>query len=259
MAEEQKESILEQNLDEAAQQASENTEVVEQEQQAPEAEASEVPQQEQDHLSKQNLRFDVLRRAREEAERERDELKRRLEQLEAARNKTPKAEHQEEEHYSIGEDDFVEGKHLKRYDSEIKRLKKEINEYKQQSYAQTVETRLKSQYRDFDSVVNKENLEILSSAYPEIASTLQSSPDLYSKAVSAYTMIKKFGIVDTKDYTQSKAKTQSNVAKPKPAASINSQGMTESPLSQANAFANGLTPELKAQLYREMIEAKNNR
>ena len=33
----------------------------------------------------------------------------------------------------------------------------------------------------------------------------------------------------------------------------------DSPLSRANAFANGLTPELRVQLIKEMEEARKNR
>ena len=52
-----------------------------------------------------------------------------------------------------------------------------------------------------------------------------------------------------------KRKAQENSAKPRPMASVSPQ-QGESPLSHANAFANGLTPELQKQLWKEMQDAK---
>jgi len=51
---------------------------------------------------------------------------------------------------------------------------------------------------------------------------------------------------------------QANTAKPRPLTSVSPQS-GESPLSRANAFAEGLTPELKKNLFKEMQEAKKNR
>jgi len=258
MEQEQKSNdlVLEETIDTAAQQGAENSEVQEEKApQAPEAEAAPTQAEET-----QAIRFKTLRRAREQAELERDELKRKLERLEAARTQPaqPKQEESEED-FAIGPDDFVEGKHLSSVDKKIKRLEKQLAQQQQQNYASSVETQLKMQYRDFDDVVNKENLEVLSAAYPEIAKTLGSSNDLYNKAVTAYTMIKQFGISEKTDYEKPKGRVQQNVAKPRPVASVNAQATSDSPLSQANAFAQGLTPELKRQLYKEMIEAKKNR
>ena len=118
--------------------------------------------------------------------------------------------------------------------------------------------RLKTQYPDFDNIVSRENLESLRLAYPEIAQTINSSSDLYSQAVSAYTMIKKLGIGVEDSFIEEKAAIQRNAAKPKPLASINPQ-QGDSPLSKANAFATSgkLTDELKAQMLKEMNEFRN--
>jgi hypothetical protein len=55
-----------------------------------------------------------------------------------------------------------------------------------------------------------------------------------------------------------RAAAQKNASKPKPLASVSPQ-QGDSPLSRANAFANGLTPELQKQLRQEMEEARKNR
>ena len=51
-----------------------------------------------------------------------------------------------------------------------------------------------------------------------------------------------------------KAKAVINAQKPRPLTSISPQ-QGDSPLSKANAFANGLTPELQAQLLKEMKQS----
>lgn len=203
----------------------------------------------------QALRFRNLRAAREQIEKERDVLQARLSKIEAAQQPV---QPQPPEDFSIAPDDLVEGKHLAQYDRHIKKLQQDLESYKQQTTAATVETRLQAQFPDFDSVVSKENIEMLRSAYPEIASTLNSSTDLYSKAVSAYTMIKKLGILPDASLDKQKALVQANAAKPRPIASVGAQAGAEGPLSHANAFAEGLTKKVKADLYREMMEAKKN-
>jgi len=204
----------------------------------------------------QGIRFKAIREARERAERERDELKLRLENIEAAKVRPQEIK---EEDFTVAPDDFVEGKHLSKYDRDIKRLQKELENYKQQTAAATVETRLRSEFNDFDSVVSKENIEVLRTAYPHIAAALNSSSDLYNKAASAYTMIKKLGIHDAETFNAEREKVQANTAKPRPISSLNAKSNEDSPLSNANAFAGGMTKEMKAQLYREMLENKKRR
>ena len=52
-----------------------------------------------------------------------------------------------------------------------------------------------------------------------------------------------------------RSKARENHAKPRPISSIGAQE-GDGPLSKANAFANGLTDELKQQLLKEMQEAR---
>jgi uncharacterized phage infection (PIP) family protein YhgE len=200
-----------------------------------------------------------LMRMREKAdrlERERNEYERRLQDLEARFTQQSNNNQQVEEDYTnnIGSDDLVEGKHLSKVEKKIKKLEDQIKSYQQQSTTQTTEARLKAQYPDFDRIVSKDNIESLKENYPEIAHTLNSSTDLYSTAVSAYTLIKKLGISQDTSYDNEKILAQRNAAKPKPLASLSPQ-QGDSPMSKANAFANGLTEDLKAQLYREMNDA----
>lgn len=168
----------------------------------------------------------------------------------------PEAPQEAEEEVSLDADALVEGKHLSKVNKHIKKLEQQLAQYQQQTALSATELRLKTQYPDFDKVVSKENLESFRIAYPELATTLNASTDLYSKAVSAYTMIKRLGIGEDDPYIEEKALVQRNAAKPKPLASINPQ-QGDSPLSRANAFATGkLSDDMKKQLWREMNEIR---
>jgi len=213
-----------------------------------------VAQPQEDPQAK-NIR--EMRLIKEKAEKERDEAYAMLQKMKQEAVK--KSESTDEDlNIGIGEEDLVEGKHLGKVAKEIKELKKELNQYKQSSTAATTEARLKTKYNDFDKVVSKENVEALVALHPELGDTLRANTDLYSQAVSAYTMIKQMGIYQEDKYVKDRQIAEKNIAKPRPLSSVSPQ-QGESPLSHANAFANGLTPELKSQLLKEMMEARSRR
>jgi hypothetical protein len=130
-------------------------------------------------------------------------------------------------------------------------------EVRQQMYLNNAMTRLKSQYSDFDKVVSEDNVKMLKDLYPEIAQTLISNSDIYSKGVSAYTLLKNLGIHKDIISSEEKDAVERNKSKPRPLTSISPQ-QGDSPLSRANVFANGLTEDLKIQLRKEMEEARRN-
>ena len=194
-----------------------------------------------------------LRALREKADRiarERDEMARRLQELERRAN--PVAE--EDLTLNLGENDLAEGKHITKLQKQFKRQQDELIRVQKQTQDILVETRLKSEHPDIDKVVTVDNIKSLGELYPEVARTLESSNDYYSKAKAAYTMIKKFGIAQEDLYANERELAQRNAAKPRPLASVSPQ-QAESPLSRANAFAGGLTDDLKKQLLKEMEES----
>ena len=203
-----------------------------------------VPNKESD----KDKNFAVLRDKVARMERERDELAR-------SKQAAQQLIVEEEDDLGIGDDDLAEGKHLKKQHKELKQMKKELAETKRVMYEQTAEARIKAQFPDFDKVVSQDTLAALRETYPEIAQTLNSSTDLYSKASAAYTMVKKLGLYTPDLYEKERAHAANNAAKPRSTASVSPQ-QGESPLSNANAFSQGLTPELKKKLYAEMVEAK---
>ena len=191
----------------------------------------------------QEVNIRELRNAKERAERERAQLAERLAHYEHK---------QEPVEPSYGDDDFVEGKHLKR---EIESIRNQLKNYESQSIQQTDEIKLKSKYSDFDQVVNSETLERLKDEDPDFAEIIATSQgSLFSRGSSTYKRIKDMGIYVEDNHQQEKEVAQKNASKPKSVNSISPQ-RGDSPLSMANAFANGLTPELKQQLWKEMQES----
>ncbi len=211
-----------------------------------------VPNPEAEAANDKNIRMlrEKARRA-DQYERERDELARILKAQQDAKPQVPEEDYE----VRLGDDEIAEGKHIAKMGRKIKALEQKLQGYQQQTSENVVEAKIKAQYPDFDKVVSLENVKALSSSYPELAATLNASSDLYGKAVSAYTMIKKLGIAPAEDiYSVEREMAAKNAAKPRPLASVSPQ-QGDSPLSHANAFANGLTPELRKSLQKEMAEA----
>lgn len=190
--------------------------------------------------------------ARRKAERERDELIRYMQS-----QQQPTQQSQEPDDFNIGSEDLAEGKHVKRVYNEVKELKKQLKQYQQQSAETIAEAKLKAAYPDADTVLSQENIDDFGRKHPELANTIfNSAGDSYSKMVSAYTMIKQLGVYQQPDlYTAEKQLAQRNSAKPRPLTSISPQ-QGDTPLSRANAFAEGseLTDELKKQMHKEMMK-----
>ena len=150
----------------------------------------------QETPAQQNMK--ILRQQAEQAQRERDQMAQRLAEYESMRNQQQPVKQQEQpedNEVNLAPDELAEGKHLSKVARKIQNLEKKLAQYEQQTSEQVAESRLKMQYPDFDKVVSADNIAMLRNLHPEIASTLNaSSSDLYSKAVSAYTMIKRLGI-----------------------------------------------------------------
>lgn len=249
-------------LEETIQDAQENTvseEVGEAEAQSVDNGEMAVPDplQNQKEETGQAKNFKALKAKLEAAERERDEAMRLAYQYDQyyKSQQQPQQKYEEPEK-DISDDELIEGKYLKKYKRDTE---EKIRQLEEKMQYQTTEARLKAKYNDFDSLVTPANLKRLAAEHPDIAKTLDSSNDLYSKAVTAYTLIKKLGIADEEiEYGVSKAVVESNAKKPKTATSIApSQNVT--PLSRANAFNGPMTEALRDKLIAEMEEAIRNK
>ncbi len=215
----------------------------------------------------QKMNFRMIRERAERAERERDEAMKYAMSFQQQKPQQQVQQSEPEDDYSdIGLDDdgLAEGKHLKKVLKEMRELKKEMHAYKTKATNDSVEVKLKSQFPDFDRVLTQENIQSLSSMNPDLADMISQTPDMYKRAKLAYDMVKQYGIykdtpVKNTLYDVEKAVAQKNAAKPRPLASVSPQ-QGDSPLSKANAFANGsLSDQMKAQYRREMIEATKGR
>lgn len=199
----------------------------------------------------QEVNLRELRAAKAKAEKEREELAARLAQYEQQQQQQMHQQQPPEQEADIGslrDDDLIEAKHLKE-------IQKQLQSFKQQQTEATDETRLKSRYGDFEKVVNEETINALKAADPEFAETIAlSRSSLYSRGSSTYKRIKELGLYVEDSHVKQKETAQANASKPRPSNSVSPQA-GDSPLSMANAFSNGLTDDLKKQLWKEMQEA----
>jgi len=149
----------------------------------------------------------------------------------------------------LGAEDLAEGRHLKKLEAKIEKLM-------YQKELEAIPDKLRGKFSDFDQVVTKENLEKLKDSEPELYRTIRTGTDLFAKGVSAYKTLKSLGIIqEEQDLSKHKDHVHSNHRKPLSAQAVKGQGA----LHEANIFANGLTPELKKQLQKEMAEAVKSR
>lgn len=157
------------------------------------------------------------------------------------------------------EDELIEGKHLSAVEQKLQAMEARLAKYESKTAEQYVESKLKSEHPDFNSVVSSENLKKLQEQYPELAQALFAGEDLFAKGKSAYIMLKKLGIAQDKLEPRiafDKAQALRNSAKPKPLSSL-APTKTSSPLSNVNAFSQGVTVdgELQAELVKQMNDA----
>jgi len=201
--------------------------------------------------SNKEINLRILRERAERAERERDEVLRYVQDQRPKQAAAPEPE--EDINIGIGNDDIAEGKHLKEVYKRVKKLESELAQSRQQYTSTAAEQRLRSQFPDFEKVVTADNVRILAQMHPPAGNTLRNSSDMYDAGYMAYTLIKQFNI-DAPHQAEIE-RAQKNAAKPKPLNSISPQ-QGDTPLSRANAFANGLTEDLKTQMLKEMNEAR---
>lgn len=193
----------------------------------------------------------------DQAQRERDELAQTLKELKE--KLSPTQQPVKEEPVNINDDDLIEGKHYKALQQEIQETRKLIAEQQKQTIQSQQEARLKSELPDIDKVMTPENLQSLETLYPHYAQMiLTSQADVYNKKKTAYDLLKSTGIYKDTTYDKEKEVAQRNTSKPKSAVAVSPQS-GDSPLNQANAFANGLTEDLKKQIWKQMQETLRNR
>jgi hypothetical protein len=213
------------------------------------AEETPVSEPEKKPIKDKEENFKNLRERTLKAERERDELLQAIQKL--------NQNSEEEEDFNINPDELAEGKHLLKITKKLKKLEQKLAEAETKNISSTTEIKIARDFPDFEKVASTENLKKLREQQPDLAEAILATKDPYKQHALAYKMCKDLGIYQENNYQQEKNRAQENHAKPRPISSISPQ-QGEGPLSKANAFANGLTDELKAQLLKEMNEARKN-
>jgi hypothetical protein len=222
------------------------TEVSEAIAQAPESneaqeEAQETPEQRRQRNDAE-YNWAEMRRHMREKEREIAELKDQFSSL----HKKP-AQPEEDEFAKLAEDDILTVSQAKRLATKYARQATES--VLRERDASTVDERLQFKYPDFMSTVTKENIELLKETKPQLAkSLLKFADDPFQQSELAYEYIKNFVPQRDESMNKDKKKALENAKKP---VSVQSVGKT-SAIGQVHQFENGLTPELKSQLYKEM-------
>jgi hypothetical protein len=186
-----------------------------------------------------------------EARRKMQELERRAEEQQELiyrlQNQNPV---EEDDLAKLADDDIVTAKQARRLAENMAR--QVADEAIREREASTVDERLKNRFSDFDAVVTRENIETLKSQDPELAMSLYAlAHDPYAQAVAAYKLLKKQGIGDMAKNQPQKAKALENSRKP-----VSVQSVTKSSaIGEVHKFENGLTPELRKELWKEMQQA----
>ena len=206
----------------------------------------EQPQPEQKRRNDVEYNWAEARRKMSELERKNYEMEDQLRRL------TPKAPPEEDEFANLAEEDIVTVKQARKLAE--KTAQQVAQKVLREREAATAEERIMLKHPDYKDVITNENVEYLKQNEPEITDYLLSlSHDPYKQASEAYKWMKKVIKPVDPQVESDKKRAQTNAAKP---VSIQAIGKAASPIGQAHMFENGLTPQLKKQLWDEMQAAK---
>ena len=206
---------------------------------APEVQEEQEAPKPEIKVSEKEENIKALRASRKQLQTERDAYFKRIQDLEAAQVKKAKD-------VDFDDDDFDDDPNKK----EIKLLKQQFAEIS----VNNSRMKLQTEYPDFGKVVTEESISILKQRFPEIAATLDQSRDIYTTGVSAYNIIKKFGLHVDDEYVNNKENVESNINKPRPASSLKST----SALSYANDYSDLSNKDVRDEIIRIATERAAN-
>lgn len=212
-------------------------------QQEPEVASDDVSEDIQEQPAKKSVDYNwnEARRRMRDLERVAQEQQEIIEKL-----KKP----QEEDLTAIHDDEIITAKQARALAQKM--AKQAAEEALRQRDIETLEDRMRAKFSDFDEIVSEENINFLNKNEPEIAASLKKlSNDPYLQAITAYKMIKNIRPKTSSEQSIEKKKALQNSQKPVSAQSV----AKNSAIGNAHLFENGLTEELKKQLYKEMMQA----
>lgn len=205
--------------------------------------SSEAEQAEQKKRNDAEYNWAEMRRLREKDRHKMEELEAELNRL-----KGPKKE-EEDILSTLAKDDIITVEQAERL-AEI-RAKKVVEEAIKKRDASTVDERLQFKFPDYGDVVTKENIELAEQLEPELAEAIGKMEDPYKQRVSAYKLLKRVAANRDSGQSAEKKKALTNSQKPLSVNAVTKQ----SAIGNAHLFENGLTKELKSQLWKEMQDS----
>lgn len=217
---------------------------------APAAESEDAQEKQVEAQAQSKKRNDVeynwaeARRAIQERDRKLQEYEEQLKRLQKQEEPVD-----EDDLGKLAEDDLITVKQLKKFAA--KEARKAADEAVKQHDAANVDERLQLKFPDFSEVVTTENIELLKQTEPELAVSLYHNPDPFKQGVAAYKLLKKLGMGEKEKASPEKDKALKNAQKPVSVNAVTKQ----SAIGNAHLFENGLTKELKTQLWKEMQTA----
>lgn len=168
--------------------------------------------------------------ARIRAEYESDRMREYINSLETQKQKANEPE--------ALEDDYVEYKDFKNVKENQRKQAEQVSAYEKaliRQEQQLAKMRLLSEFKDYDSVVTQENLDILERNHPEVAPAIINAASEYDCGKAAYLFVKKF-VKENQSRAHANQTVRQNLAKPMPAASVAAQD-GNSPLNHVNNYA----------------------
>lgn len=204
----------------------------------------------EDHRKRNDVEYNWA-----EARREMQELKRQVRERDEILNRFQQhmaPEPEVDELDSLSDDDILTKSQAKKLATRMAREEAE-RLYKERD-ASTAGDRIKSRFPDFDEIVTQENVEFLKKQKPELALSLSHNPDPYAQAVAVYDALKMIGVSGRKEPPVEREKALKNAQKP-----LSVNAITQnSAIGNVHMFENGITPELKAKLWKEMQECRKH-
>lgn len=158
---------------------------------------------------------------------------------------------EEDELAKLAEDDIITVSQAKKLAMKLARQTAEA--VLKEKEASQVDERIQMKFPDFSSTVTRENITLLKEIKPRLAeSLLKFADDPYQQSELAYEYIKAYVPQKDDSMTKEKVKALENSKKP---VSVQSVGKA-SPIGQVHQFENGLTSDVKAQLWKEMQQIR---
>jgi hypothetical protein len=209
----------------------------------------------------QQINFAALRKKLEAEEEARKVSERRVHELEQRllnqASSSPTALGVEEEDILVDNEDYVQAKHIKtstkKLNAKLASTVKEVADLKEKLAYVDAKIATES-LKDFNQIVNDDNLKTFARLFPEDYQSMMSNPNLASRSKTAYNMIKRYGISTVDPSVEEKL--ESNKKKPQ-LASLASPQQPQTPLSHLNDYERRvMTEERRDEILKRVEQIK---